>query len=46
MKRRGRFSGAVGWLVEPLQPEQLRRIVARVLGAARASLIAEVLVLA
>jgi two-component system chemotaxis response regulator CheY len=35
MKRRGRASGATGWLVKPFQPEQLRQIVARVLGAAR-----------
>lgn len=35
MKQRGRASGATGWLVKPFQPEQLRQVVARVLGAAR-----------
>ena len=35
MKQRGRASGAIGWLVKPFQPEQLRQIVARVIGAAR-----------
>jgi two-component system chemotaxis response regulator CheY len=35
MKQRGRTSGATGWLVKPFQPEQLRQVVARVLGAAR-----------
>ncbi len=35
MKQRGRAAGATGWLVKPFQPEQLRQIVARVLGAAR-----------
>lgn len=34
MKQRGRASGATGWLVKPFQPEQLRQVVARVLGAA------------
>lgn len=35
MKQRGRASGATGWLVKPFQPEQLRQVVARVIGAAR-----------
>ena len=35
MKQRGRASGATGWLVKPFQPEQLRQVVVRVLGAAR-----------
>jgi len=35
MKQRGRASGATGWLVKPFQPDQLRQVVARVLGAAR-----------
>jgi two-component system chemotaxis response regulator CheY len=35
MKQRGRAAGATGWLVKPFQPEQLRDVVARVLGAAR-----------
>lgn len=35
IKQRGRASGATGWLVKPFQPEQLRQVVARVLGAAR-----------
>ena len=35
MKQRGRASGATGWLVKPFQPEQLRQVVARVLGATR-----------
>jgi two-component system chemotaxis response regulator CheY len=36
IKQRGRASGATGWLVKPFQPDQLRQVVARVLGAARA----------
>ena len=35
MKQRGRASGATGWLVKPFQPDQLRQVVARVLGAAQ-----------
>jgi two-component system chemotaxis response regulator CheY len=35
MKRRGRESGATGWLVKPFNPDQLRQIVARVLGTSR-----------
>ena len=35
MKQRGRASGATGWLVKPFQPDQLRQVVARVLGATR-----------
>ena len=35
IKQRGRASGATGWLVKPFQPEQLRQVVSRVLGAAR-----------
>jgi len=35
MKQRGRASGATGWLVKPFQPDQLRQVVARVIGAAR-----------
>lgn len=35
MKQRGRASGATGWLVKPFQPEQLRQVVAGVLGAVR-----------
>jgi two-component system chemotaxis response regulator CheY len=33
MKQAGRAAGATGWVVKPFDPEQLREVVARVLGA-------------
>jgi two-component system, chemotaxis family, chemotaxis protein CheY len=33
MKERGRAAGATGWIVKPVDPEQLRRVVTQVLGA-------------
>jgi two-component system, chemotaxis family, chemotaxis protein CheY len=35
MKQRGREAGATGWLVKPFDPEQLRRVVDRVLKVPR-----------
>jgi two-component system chemotaxis response regulator CheY len=33
MKENGRAAGATGWLVKPFDPDQLRLVVAQVLGA-------------
>jgi two-component system chemotaxis response regulator CheY len=33
MKERGRAAGATGWIVKPVDPDQLRRVVSQVLGA-------------
>ncbi|HEU5320505.1 MAG TPA: response regulator [Methylomirabilota bacterium] len=33
MKETGRAAGATGWIVKPFDPDQLRRVVAQVLGA-------------